>query len=249
MTSSSFLKSTGASIFVLAIVLSTTPSAFAQTPDQIANFCARLDTVSTNIQSRITNRESQVDGRKAERKTNFDSRISERIAKLNTYRETRDDMRADRYTKLESRATTDEQKVAVAEFEKDVEAAVAVRKTAVDAALASFRSSAGVLRTTTESNVDAAIDTFKAAIDTAFAKAESDCNSKVGAATIRTNLAADIKAAHETLKATRLSELASVKNQLVTLRATRKATIDAAFGTFRTSLSAATAELKAAFGN
>ena len=206
------------------------------------NIVDQANQISEKIKERVSTRVQ----RRTDREENLDGRFAERDQKLADIRARWDKRRQEFYDKLEEKAGTDEQKQAVAEFKKAVEAAVVARRAAIDKAIADFREGLKDLIEGKKSGVDSAATQYKQSVEAAVAKAKADCDNGVSLATVQTNLRTDLQSAREKLQTAR-QNIEKLGPQVKALIDARQAAVKEAIEDFKTALEKARADLKEAF--
>ncbi len=219
---------------------------FAQTTTTKANFCSRIDQIVTSIEQKIAERDVKLQAKWQEIDARLLKRVTDRTARLLENRSTRDDNREDQYAKLESKATTDVQKQAIARFKTTVESAVTARKTAVDSALSALQESVKQSIDTRRTAVTAVKNEFITAKSSAIEKAKADCAAGVDPKTIRENFRTGMKVAQEKLK-TDHQAIAKIKTSVESVRETKKQSVEKAISDFKAIMEKARTDLKAAF--
>jgi len=209
-------------------------------------FCNRFTETADSISGKLSGVRTKIDGRGMDKAGAIDGNRASRDANLKMIRSGQDTRRAEWYAKLDETATTDAQKVAVAEFEKTVDVAVLARRSAVDAAITAFRSGVDGLVSGKKTSVTSAADDFQSAVDAAIATAKSDCSSGKDPETVRNTFRAALKAAKDKLTLARKS-VEGIGSQVDALAKVRNVATQTAMGTFDTALKAATEKLKVAF--
>jgi hypothetical protein len=210
-------------------------------------FCSRFTETIERINGRLEDRGANVKDRVENRGEKRSDRRDGRDEWLGEKRGTQDERRSALYTKLDERADTDAEKAAVAEFKSTIDAAVVVRRSAVDKAISDFRSAVDSLVGSKKDGVSSAYTEFKSAADAAIAKAKSDCAGDVDPSTVRSTFNAAMKAAREGLKDDR-STIDKVRDDIQTLAETRKKSVEAALATFKTAVETAKEKLQGVMG-
>ena len=163
-----------------------------------AQFC-------TTITKRVVNKNlddhtAQLEARRQENTQKKDEKRTERDTKLEQHRDGWDQNHDTRFTKLETKATTDAQRAAIAEFKATVTAAITARRTAVDVAIATFRSGIDALNTSHKGAIDTALANLKTARQAALDQAKANCTAGMDPATAKTTFDTAMKAAGEAFK-------------------------------------------------
>lgn len=229
----------GAGVLSFALLLGMAPTVFAQTDansGSLRGFCDRIDQVESGIKSRISTHKENLVSKVDVRKSNVEIRFDERMSTLAENREMHDENRADRYTKLSERATTEEQKAAVADFQTDVEALVVTRKAAVDTAIQAFKDGVIALYSGKRSEAELNLSAFDDAVDAAISEARASCTSGTDSKVVRDTLSTEMKNSRANLKAARESIKDSSQTELTKLREARKASIQTAVTAYQTAL-------------
>ncbi|MCL5436036.1 MAG: hypothetical protein M1275_03055 [Patescibacteria group bacterium] len=207
--------------------------------------CTRIDAFMEKLQVGLGQANTNLAQVRTERSHNLQNRAEQNDEKLSGIRDSADSNREQFYEKLQARATTDQQKQAVETFRNAVEAAVQVRQAAVDAAIETFRQGLGEAAQVRQETTERARTTFQAAVQAAEEKAKADCET-VDAATVRTQLLADLHKARTQLQAN-IKVANQVQTTLQQLKQTRRQAIEKAFDAFHAAFQTALSDLKAAF--
>jgi gas vesicle protein len=148
---------------------------------------------------------------------------------------------------MEARAKTTEQKKAILAFEKEINAAVSARRSAVDDAISRFRKGIKSAIDARKSAITEAISDFKEAIDDAVEKAENDCQNGTALASVRQVLRTSFQNARVKLQTDKQS-IEKLGPNVQTLVATRQKAVQKAVEDFRAAVEKARNNLKNALG-
>ncbi len=211
------------------------------------NFCNRFNSQSQkykdDLSVKVVNLQNQINNEAQEIKTdrqNSDNALQQDRAKWAQNRQ-------DIYSKLNSKATTDAQKQAVAAFQNAVEAAVTARESALDAARAAFRQGINQIIPQHQADVKQVLAIFQSSIQTAINQASSQCASGTDSATIRAALQTALQNARNTRQAG-IQKIDKVGPQIQQLVQARNAAIKQAMQVYQTALQNVVSALKSAFG-
>jgi hypothetical protein len=205
------------------------------------DICARIADMATKAEEKIGKIKTP-----GERFANWQEKATENDTKLATLRTQWNSNRDAQFAKLNEKATTDAQKLAVADFEKTTKTAISTRQAAVDAAIVTFRAGVKNLIVTYENGVSGDRTAFEAAIKAAFDAAKTDCQNNVSPATVRTNLKNALAAARSKFKLDK-QDVPKVGSDIQSLIAARKQSMDKAFTEFKATMETARAALKKDF--
>lgn len=232
-------------IAVLTIIAPQTVMAVDTTTTDASGICTKLSATKTKIVDRVNNRESAL-------KTKTDARlksITESRKKVDgtvaTNQEQADTNRQEHFDKLLAAATTENQKAAVAEFQKAIEKAVSDRRAANKAARDTFRTGLDSVLSTQKSKVDAAKTVLLSSVDTAIAKAQASCDAGDKKPQIRETLKSELQTAMDTFKNS-MGTVGDVSVQVKALVTARQKAFDAAKTAFQAAKDAAKEAFKAA---
>ena len=195
---------------------------------QLADKLGKLQTLRAEQLKRIGERRLGVDEKRLGVRTKVDENRDNRIAKL------------------EARATTTEQKTAVATFRATLASTTEARRLAVDAAVKTYRDSADQTLNGRKTIVEAARVALKSAIDAALAKAKTDCASGIAPLTVRTETKEALKKAQEQF-ATAISGVDKTKPAVDSAIGVRREAVSKAQVDFKAAYEKALADLKAVF--
>lgn len=213
-----------------------------------ARFCDRISNMSDNFLGRITERINNIDQRRNDRLTNWTNHISDQDARLKSLRDKRDENITEHFAKLEDKATTDEQKKALADFEAAYKAALAARRTAVDVAISTFRTGVKDAIAGRKTDAETAQKNFQSKVQAAFEKAKASCSSGTADKTVMTTLKSNLQSAKTQLQSDRKSS-DKVGTTVSQLAQTRRAAVEKAFADFKSAMETARNNLKKAFPN
>ncbi len=210
------------------------------------NLCSRLGNYISKMETRIIDRESKILSERGERQNKWSDRLSSWDEKREAQRNRAESRMTDFLLKLEARATTDAQKQAVIDFKTAIQAAIGVRKTAIDAAILAFRTGAQTLLLERKTSTESAVLAYKTAQKAAFDKAKSNCGSGTDPRTIQETLKADLKAAQDKFQTDRQA-IEKIADKIKVLNETKKAAMEKAHQDFKAALEKTKVDLKAVF--
>lgn len=237
---------------VATLLFSASPATALGANNQMADggaFCMNLSTKASNVTSRLTSLKARVVTawqNQDARLSTLESRVDTKVAADRVAATAR---RASEFKKLEAKATTDAEKVAVTNYENSVNQAVTARRVAIDAARATFRIAVKNAILARRNTLSDQTDAFIMSAGNALSIAESSCNSNGDTpAAIRHTLQVSLKTARLTFIGDRQSDgkTPAIVRQLAQ---TRVAAFKAADQTFQSAIKAAAQTLKAAFGD
>lgn len=205
------------------------------------NICAKISEMETRAKERMGQMKSPED-----RFANWQEKATQNEAKLVALRAQWNNNRDAQFAKLNEKATTDAQKLAVADFEKTTKTAISTRQVAVDAAIATFRAGVKNLIITHENGVSGDRTAFEATIKAAFDAAKNDCQNNIAAATVSTNLKNALAAARSKFKLDK-QDVPKMGSDIQSLITARKQLVDKAFVDFKATMETARVALKKAF--
>jgi hypothetical protein len=212
-----------------------------------SNFCNQIPTLGEKINKQISEREAELMKKRAESDKMFELRKGALEIKLSEHRGDWDDNFSRHFSLLESRATTDAQKAAVAKFRATVESAAKERRAAIDAVIGTFSGNVATTTAAHKAKVDEAVRVYKAALDSATAKAKADCTATpANEKTIREAYRTALKVAKEKFNAD-MKAIEKIRSTVNALSADHKAAIQRANEAFKVKVQSALTELKAAF--
>lgn len=218
------------------------------TQGQVNNtgFCKRFTTVSETVIQRLTDLDTKWSAKRDEIQTKLKTRRDARTVAIQERRNNAGVKLDENVSNLETQATTDAQKQALAVFQTTVKAAMMARQTAVGSARETFHAGVDQLVTQRQNALQTAVATFKSAVRAAIQKAKSDCAASINATIVRQNFTASV----QTAKDQHRSDIQSVdKNgaQIEALAKIRNEAIRQANQNFKSVLEQARTALKAAF--
>ncbi|MBI2120502.1 MAG: hypothetical protein HYT94_02670 [Parcubacteria group bacterium] len=238
-----------ASAFVSAAVVSSMlipATLFAEEASATNGFCAKFPEFSAKATERVNEREAKFNAKRTEQLKKFSDNRAEVDAKVTELRAKADAERNAQAEKLRARATTPEQKAAVEIFVTTLHDAIAARRADVDAARGTFRTELDKIRTDRRSAVDAAVAAFKSSFTAALDKAKTDCAAGAASKTVRTQTVAALKSAKTALQ-TAIKGLEKNKTAIEALKTVRNNAFKKAQDDFKVIRDKARTDLKAAF--
>jgi hypothetical protein len=221
-------------------------AAGSSTP-KVNKFCTNLDTAFANMTNKSATQEANRNIKLAERQNAVEGKRAENDKKVADLRAQALLKQDQKFNTILSKASTTEQKAAIAEFTAGVKAAVAVRQAAIDQARNTYRTSADQVIAGRKANIETALATRKAAVETAIAKAKDDCASGVDSSSVRTTLQSAIKGAQEVFKTT-VQGLGKISDSTKTAIDARKVAFEQAQTNFKNTLESLKATLKTKLG-
>lgn len=230
-------------IFLVGLV-SAPLSAFALTP-KTDNFCTKLPTVSDQLTSKLNELETQRAANAKEILSKMDERQKQ---KSDQTKEIRDDIQAklDKgVVELENDNPTSTQKTFIATFKNAVKTALAERKTAVDQANQTFKTSQRQLVLDRQNALKTAAANLKAALAKALTDAKSACDAGTAPDKVKAQFIASVKAAKDKFHQD-MQGIDKIGPQIKNLVQVRNKAIRDANEAFKTKLQKARQDLKTA---
>lgn len=238
----------GLNLLVPMIALAQAPGEKKDRPlPREDKFCQRLEAQKSKIDQGFYSKETKLEGKREEQKARWEDKWQERDERLAEKRKGAEENRDAHFAKLEERAKTDEQKEAIAEFQKAVKDAVLARQEAVNKAINDYREGVRKAIEGRKAALDGAIEAFKESVKSAFDKAIADCGSGADPKEVKSALQASLKSAREKLHADRTA-VQKVGDSIKPLIEARKAAFDKAKEDFRLAIEKAKEDLKAVLG-
>lgn len=209
-------------------------------------FCTNLAVFTAKVNARIAKAQTNLTAKEQAIVTSLQERQTKSAQRLADSRAKQDQTRTAIYAKLTVKATTLAEKQAVITFQTSVEAAVTVRRNAVDTAILIYWTGVKSAIADRQTAVQTAQQNFLSSMTTALATASSQCASGTAAAIVRENFATSAKTAKTKLTSDRKA-IDKAGPQIKVLAQTRNASIKTAWTNFGKALEQAGALLKAAF--
>jgi hypothetical protein len=210
-------------------------------------FCNNIDIIKNRFDQSAENVYKNLKERRDKRIENLRGYQAKRDTEITTDRNRHNQERERGYQKLEGLADTDEERAAVATFEKTLDAAVTTNRTAIDTAIKTSRDGLDQAIANHTNGAEKAAQDFRSKTDAAFKQAASDCTKNVSLDTIRQHLKSVLTEARKTFVAT-IEDIAAFRSIQEDLRNTRNASLKSAEETFEKTADQARADLKKAFG-
>lgn len=230
------------SLFVLFFATQT----FAASPfDRTSIFCSEWNEIDAKISSKITERETMFETKKENRITDLGSKWAEIDAKREAKRLEADTVLSTQIASLNTKATTDAQRQAIANYETSVKNALEVRRVAIDEIIKDYRSNINTAIENRNEIAGSAVDEFKASVNSAISDISAQCENDVSTRDIRENLKSAMEQARENLKNTIKSQDPKTSIEIYETQTSEKMKI--VQEQFKSSLETARIELKQAF--
>ena len=223
-----------ASVFLTGLlVLVSRNAAEARVPDT-GGACQRISRVEATVLERLEKRSEALRvKREARNAARGEERRKEdtRVAEL---RSREDEARLKQYEAVKSRMTSDTHKAAFEKFTQEANAAIRVRREAVDQSRKTYRESIDALVSKQTNVISQTMTALTDTITEAFAKADAGCGDK-DYAEARSALRKEVRNAQDAFRDARSLLLVS-QNEYAQIRQTRENAIRAAYNTFRETL-------------
>ncbi len=203
-------------------------------------FCAQIDKALIYVDIKSTTHEEK----KVEKITKREEKRDESRAQVDTLRNENEIKRKTQFDELTKRATTSEQKAAVAQFIVTINKALADKKTATDAVISTHRKEVDQEMNTRKIDTAKALVTLKTTIEAAKSKANADCTNGVPGTTVKKNLKDSIQEAQSVFQKT-VKPLAQYVS--TTKNNTQKKELQTIERAFKKSVEQSKKELKASF--
>ncbi|HUD11134.1 MAG TPA: hypothetical protein VMS08_01885 [Candidatus Saccharimonadia bacterium] len=210
-------------------------------------FCVNLTSVTGKIGSNTNDQFQQLKNNFSGRSGKVQSDMATVGQSLASARAVADQKRAADFAQLSGKATTDDQKQAVATFETSVTAAITEQRAVVDAADSAFEK--GVLADITARQTDLATAAaiYKAAVQAALTAAQASCSAGDNPVTVRATLQTSLQTARTNLQ-NASNGSGKLGPNLTNLETARKTAVQLAESTAKTQIAQALTILKAALG-
>jgi len=209
------------------------------------NLCTQIDSVTAQYDQQFAAKQKKLDDTYDKQSQQTALKRADNDKKLADTRAKGDDQQNQNFEKLQGKAKNAPQSQALTAYESAITAAVTARRTAIDAALKAFRDGMDQALAVRKPALDTAVKTFQDTGTTAITAAKANCANGTDVKTVRTTLAAALKAARDKFQADRkaVPKLNTATDQLATAR---KAAIDKTMADFKAAAEKARATLKAA---
>ena len=215
--------------------------------DRGADFCENLDTLEENLLDKLADRANSVKDRGNARGYDVDTRRAERQSEYESRRDSQDSDREDRYESLRDKAETDEQAEAIEDFISTVESLLEDIRAAYDAAIEEFETAVENLKGDLEDTTGDLADELEREIAAIFDEAEDACDSGSSSDEVRTLVREGLSEMKTSRQSNR--DEYSYSDELEALRETRKTAFAAAKETFQAGVADAKEELRTAFAD
>lgn len=203
-------------------------------------FCEQIDKALVYIDTKSAN----IEGKKVEKIAEKDEKVQEPRSQKNSSFDDNDAKRRVQFNELIKRATTTEQKNAVAKFTETLNNALTTKKVATDTVIAAHKKEIDQILATRRSSTEKALATLKAAIEVAKTKAKADCKNNVSGDIVIKNLRSSIQEAQSAFQATTRPLAQDTRTEKYD---TRKKELQAIEETFKKSVLQSKKDLQASF--
>lgn len=210
------------------------------------SICSRMDAIYENIENRARDREQKIFEISQEKKSRIEERRNLITQNLESRRFEWDENRKERYAKLMERAQTDAQKIAVVNFQKAIEEAVAQRRNAINKATEEFRGSMDSALSDRKNLIDKAVETYQKDRKEAFEKAKASCDAGRSSSEVRAQLHSDLESALKKFRSSRMSA-EKLNEKVKLLSETKRQAVKKAIEDFRNTLNLEISKLRSVF--
>lgn len=203
---------------------------------------SKVDTGIANAKAKFMTTRTASDQSRVNNHAKWDEQLAADRAKW-------DRERQDNFTKLEARAKTETQASAIKAYEAAIIAAITTKRSADDAARATFRTSVNATLIAQRSTRDSQLAAFSSSVSSAEATALAGCQATPSSGqNLRAAFRNSLKSARETYTSERKGD-ENTLSQIKQFAATRNASFKANELALKTAVAQARDALKAAFGN
>jgi hypothetical protein len=204
--------------------------------------CERLLDSQMNMLGRVSESTQMFDARRLE----GIKRIAERREKINEnltqVREKWDENYEERFALISERASTEEQKTAVEEFQTTIRDALLARRTTVDEAMKAFREGVDVIVSEKETENESLKAELKAKTEEAFNQAKADCEAGVEPRIAMAKLMESFR--NTKTSSLRTGDSSGIGDEIKNLSQTRNEAVKMAQEKFKATLDEAVLKLK-----
>jgi len=229
----------------LADTTTTSPSS-SNASSSKSNFCTRIGTYDAQYDQKISDKQAKYQQRQDGILKKVEDKKAIQDHNRAQKRSAWDANRVAQFEKLMGQATTDTQKQAVTVFEDAVKTAIDEHRSALDAALTTFRTQAQLAIGARYGSIGSTLGVFASSTDQALQKAKADCAAGTDPKAVRDSVTAAIKASHDLFKNS-ANTIPAVSPELKKLTEERKAAVKAANDAFEKKVADAKATLKLSF--
>ena len=212
----------------------------------VGQICLRLENYQSTLLKRFEARKTQLQQRSSIKQTNIATRRQQGTDRLSGRREKRTDNLEEHFAKLEERGNTDEQKLAIAEFQRVIRAEVETRRTAVDMAMQEFREAMDELIARRKNETSGAAENLAEAMKNAVANAVAECKTSDNPQSVFEALKQELRQIQEQFKQDKQA-IDKIGGEARVLAQTRNEAVRKAVEEFRAAVEAAAQDLKKAF--
>jgi len=171
-----------------------------QAQNIIDRVCQKIEKAYSKIVEKGQGLENRIDAKREQKEAAYTKRVEEKNQERVALRAKVDENFAANLEKLMTRAETEEQKKAVSQFQKTVEAARTLRRATIDKANETFRTEVKNQIRLREENLSGSTETFKASVQAAFDSAQASCEKGTDIKAVRDAFKDSLKTAREKLQ-------------------------------------------------
>ena len=160
-------------------------------------FCDRVSKISSDTGQKFGNSNAKLEQKRERIRERIEERREKRDQGYEEKKAKWDANRAEHFAKLDEKAVTDEQEEVTTEFQQAVNAAIRIRRDAVNAAIQEFRQGIEDTKIARKGSIDEVVTAFRNSSEAAIGKAEADCGQGDDPKTVQERLRNELKVAKQ----------------------------------------------------
>ena len=208
--------------------------------------CTMLMNQAQQIQTRLTERISKLTQKRNATEDNIQARVEKRTTQRTQRQASWETKKEIVWDKLEAKASTDEQKAAVAKFIETVQTAVKTKNTAINSIITETHAALQTRNNERRGQIDSQINKYKNTVASISSQISKDCEAGKNAGEIREYYKTQMKQARDKFQ-NREKNSEEFKAGVNSLRETKKAEIQKIIETFKQTVEDAKTELLKTF--
>jgi ElaB/YqjD/DUF883 family membrane-anchored ribosome-binding protein len=214
--------------------------------NRLEKTCEMLISQAQKIQNRFSERITKLTQARTEAQAKIQERVETRANERTTKQTSWEEKKELNWTKLEEKAQTDKQKIAIAKFTETLQNAVKVKNDAIDKIITELRAQIQTRNNERKSQIDSDIEIYQDTISSIITQLTSDCSAGKDIKEIRDSYRNEMKQARETFQ-NRERVTQEFRTELETLKNTKKSEVQSILETFKQTIEDAKIELRTAF--
>lgn len=229
-------------VTAFAVLVFITPmSSHAEDKITDAKLCSQLPQLRVRLDQAIDDRADKIAAAKTDRLKTLAIAWQKEAAAKEAEQKLADAKRAEHFETLKSKSTSDADMANIVAFQKNVDAAVVVRRTAIDEAFNDYKGSVGDMLDGKLKKIQDLRASYGTTVKSAFTTANTDCNKGIKKPAIREKIKSALQNL-ETNYQTNKGSILNVEEDMRNLAKARREKVQAAEAAFKQSIEQASAQ-------